>query len=110
MNGNGAKLGAAAALFARRFDAGLADWIAGEVAFPDTLVDSITPATDAAHLARARGLLGVDAAAAGQREGVTQWGVADRKRVVSGKRGSVGLGAGGGGEINRKKSKITKDP
>src|SRR3546814_14880879 len=73
MNGNGARLGAAAALFARRFDAGLADWIAGEVAFPDTMVDSITPATDAAHLARARGLLGVDDAAAVQREGFTQW-------------------------------------
>src|SRR3546814_4696871 len=73
MNGNGAKLGAAAALFARRFDAGLADWIAGEVAFPDTMVDSITPAADAAHLARARGLLGVDDAAAEQREGFTQW-------------------------------------
>src|SRR3546814_3835229 len=37
------------------------------------MVDSITPATDAAHLARARGLLGVDDAAAVQREGFTQW-------------------------------------
>jgi len=73
MNGNGAKLAAAAALFARQFDAGLADWIAGEVAFPNTMVDSITPATDAAHLARARGLLGVEDAAAVQREGFTQW-------------------------------------
>src|SRR3546814_17005553 len=37
------------------------------------MVDSITPATDAAHLARARGLLGVDDAAAVPREGFTQW-------------------------------------
>src|SRR3546814_15220301 len=37
------------------------------------MVDSITPATDAAHLARARGLLGVDDAAAVQREGFPQW-------------------------------------
>src|SRR3546814_15355916 len=37
------------------------------------MVDSITTATDAAHLARARGLLGVDDAAAVQREGFTQW-------------------------------------
>src|SRR3546814_13094180 len=37
------------------------------------MVDSITPATDAAHLARARGLLGVADAAAVQREGFTQW-------------------------------------
>src|SRR3546814_12541042 len=73
MNGNGARLGAAAALFARKLDPGLADWIAGEVAFPNTMVDSITPATDAAHLARARGLLGVDDAAAVQRDGFTQW-------------------------------------
>jgi fructuronate reductase len=45
MVANGRKLGAAVAGFARRLDPGLADWIAGEAIFPDTMVDSITPAT-----------------------------------------------------------------
>jgi len=73
MNGNGTKLAAAAVLFARQFDGDLADWIAATVAFPNTMVDSITPATDAAHRERARELLGVDDGAAVQREGFTQW-------------------------------------
>ena len=73
MNSNGDTLAAAAARFARQFDQGLADWITGEVAFPNTMVDSITPATDPAHLARVRGLLGLEDAAAVQREGFTQW-------------------------------------
>jgi fructuronate reductase len=46
MASNGDKLGAAVADYARRFDPGLADWIAGEAVFPNAMVDSITPATD----------------------------------------------------------------
>lgn len=73
MTGNGAKLRAACIAFARARDAGLADWIAGEVAFPDSMVDSITPASDAAFLAKVQDALGVEDRAAVQRERFTQW-------------------------------------
>ncbi len=73
MTGNGAKLRAACVALARAQDAGLADWIAAEVAFPDSMVDSITPASDAAFLARVRDALGVEDRAAVQRENFTQW-------------------------------------
>jgi fructuronate reductase len=46
MVSNGRKLGRAVVEFARRLDPGLASWIEGEAAFPNTMVDSITPATD----------------------------------------------------------------
>ena len=45
MVSNGKKLRSATLDFAARIDRGLADWIAGEAVFPDTMVDSITPAT-----------------------------------------------------------------
>lgn len=45
MVANGKKLRGAALEFAGRIDRGLADWIAGETVFPDTMVDSITPAS-----------------------------------------------------------------
>jgi fructuronate reductase len=46
MVSNGRKLRAAVLEYAARLDPALADWIAGEAVFPDTMVDSITPATD----------------------------------------------------------------
>jgi fructuronate reductase len=46
MVANGSKLGAAVAAFAARRDPELGRWIDGEVCFPDTMVDSITPASD----------------------------------------------------------------
>ncbi len=73
MTGNGAKLRAACIALAREWDAGLADWIAGEAAFPDSMVDSITPASDPAFLARVSAELGVDDRAAVQRERFAQW-------------------------------------
>jgi fructuronate reductase len=73
MNGNGSKLRQACVSLAREWDAGLADWIAGEVAFPDSMVDSITPASDAAFLAKVAAELGVEDRAAVQRESFTQW-------------------------------------
>ncbi|WP_404335367.1 mannitol dehydrogenase family protein [Sphingomonas sp. MMS12-HWE2-04] len=73
MTGNGGKLRDACAAFARNSDAGLADWIESEVAFPNSMVDSITPASDAAFLAKIRHDLGIDDAAAVQREGFAQW-------------------------------------
>ncbi len=73
MTGNGGKLRAACAALARHYDPGLADWIEGEVAFPDSMVDSITPASDEAFLAKVTSDLGVDDRAAVQRERFTQW-------------------------------------
>ena len=51
---NGAKLHAALVAFARARDPALADWIAGEVRVPSTMVDSITPASDDALYRRCR--------------------------------------------------------
>jgi fructuronate reductase len=73
MTGNGTKLRAACAAFARELDPDLATWIEAEVAFPDSMVDSITPASDAAFLAQVQGALGVEDRAAVQREQFTQW-------------------------------------
>ena len=73
MTGNGAKLRQACAALARANDPGLADWIEAEVAFPDSMVDSITPASDPAFLAKVAAELGVEDRAAVQREGFTQW-------------------------------------
>jgi fructuronate reductase len=80
---NGAKLHAALVAFARVGDAPLADWIAGEVRVPSTMVDSITPAADDALYADVAAALGVEDRAAVQREAFTQWVIED-----------VGLGGG----------------
>ncbi|WP_448663039.1 mannitol dehydrogenase family protein [Sphingomonas sp. CJ20] len=73
MTGNGAKLRAACAAFAGELDPALARWIESDVAFPDSMVDSITPASDAAFLAKVRHDLHVTDDAAVQREAFTQW-------------------------------------
>ncbi|MES2044497.1 MAG: mannitol dehydrogenase family protein [Pseudomonadota bacterium] len=74
---NGAKLHAALVAFAAASDAGLADWIAGEVRVPSTMVDSITPASDEALYADVAAALGVEDRAAVQREAFTQWVIED---------------------------------
>ena len=56
-----------------RGEAELARWIAGEVAFPDCMVDSITPATDEALRAEAAQILGLTDAWPIQRERFVQW-------------------------------------
>ncbi|WP_066799226.1 mannitol dehydrogenase family protein [Sphingomonas soli] len=73
MTGNGGKLRAACVTLARAWDANLASWIEDKVAFPDSMVDSITPASDAAFLGHVADQLGVTDDAAVQREGFTQW-------------------------------------
>src|SRR5580658_11017274 len=79
LSGNGAKLGRAVAALARaQGDVDLADWIGDEIAFPNTMVDSITPATDDALRAKVRGLTGLDDAWPVQRERFTQWVIEDR--------------------------------
>lgn len=73
MTGNGAKLRAAVLALAALRDADLSRWIADRAHFPDTMVDSITPASDAAFLDQTAARLGVVDDAAVQREGFAQW-------------------------------------
>lgn len=73
LSGNGGKLRAATIALAQARDADLAKWIADTAAFPDTMVDSITPASDAALYAKVAAELGVEDRATVQREAFTQW-------------------------------------
>jgi len=74
---NGAKLHAALIAFARVRNTALADWIAGEVRVPSTMVDSITPASDEALYAAVAGTIGLEDRAAVQREQFAQWVIED---------------------------------
>ena len=74
---NGGRLRRAVLQYARQLDAGLADWIETEVAFPRSMVDSITPATDDALRIQVAAQLGVEDAWPIQREPYTQWVVED---------------------------------
>ena len=74
---NGGRLRRAVLDYARRIDRGLAAWIQAQVAFPCSMVDSITPATDEALRARVSAALGVDDAWPVQRESYAQWVVED---------------------------------
>lgn len=74
---NGTRLKNAVVHFARDVDRDLAQWIEGEVAFPCTMVDSITPATDEALRARVAEATGLIDAWPVQRETFTQWVIED---------------------------------
>ena len=74
LSGNGQRWRRATLQFAEaRGQAELARWIAGEVGFPDSMVDSITPATDEPLRAQAALRLGVTDAWPIQRERFVQW-------------------------------------
>ena len=73
---------AALVAFARRRDIALADWIAGEVRVPATMVDSITPASDDALFASVAAELGVTDRAPVQREAFAQWVIEDIGRSI----------------------------
>lgn len=78
LTGNGERFGRSAVTFAQaRGDADLARWIADEVRFPGTMVDSITPATDDILRVEAAERLGLTDAWPIQRERFVQWVVAD---------------------------------
>jgi fructuronate reductase len=77
---NGALLKAAVVALAARRDADLARWIEGEARFPNSMVDSITPKTDQALIARVAAKLGATDAAPVQREPFTQWVIEDEPR------------------------------
>ena len=76
--GNGSKLRAATIALAHARDLDLAKWIADTAIFPDTMVDSITPASDPAFLARIARELCVEDRAAVQREAFAQWVIGAR--------------------------------
>lgn len=80
LSDNGVKLGRAVAAFAEaRGDAELARWITTEAAFPCSMVDSITPATDDALRAQVAEVSGLEDAWPIQRERFVQWVVEDWK-------------------------------
>jgi len=74
---NGARLRHAVVQYATDVDRDLAAWIEGEVVFPRTMVDSITPATDDALRERVREATGLADAWPVQRESFTQWVIED---------------------------------
>lgn len=75
---NGGRLRGAVLQFAQRIDPALKDWIETEVAFPRSMVDSITPATDDALREQVSARLGCMDAWPIQREAYSQWVVEDR--------------------------------
>ncbi|EIL96083.1 mannitol dehydrogenase family protein [Rhodanobacter sp. 115] len=75
---NGHRLRRAVLQYAQRIDSALAAWIADQVAFPCSMVDSITPATDDAFRVRVADELGCADAWPVQRELYTQWVIEDR--------------------------------
>jgi len=91
MASNGRKLRSAVVAFAQRIDPELARWIEGEVAFPNTMVDSITPATDDRLRGIVRDATGFDDAVPVSREAYTQWVLEDVLPAGSPDLGSVGV-------------------
>jgi fructuronate reductase len=77
LQSNGEKLAHAVTAFSARAWPGLPQWIAGNTAFPLTLVDCIVPASDPVHRTRVRGMLGVEDHASVQREDFAQWVIQD---------------------------------
>ncbi|TWB44397.1 mannitol dehydrogenase family protein [Nitrospirillum pindoramense] len=78
MTDNGQRLGRATAQYAAAVDADLGAWVREHVAFPSTMVDSITPATDDALRQRVLDATGLADAWPIQREAFTQWVIEDR--------------------------------
>jgi fructuronate reductase len=78
LTGNGRLLAGLVDAFARRRDPSLADWIAATCAFPDSMVDRITPATTTATLAAVRDATGRDDPLAVETEPFRQWVIEDR--------------------------------
>jgi fructuronate reductase len=78
VTGNGPRLAAAALQLADQLDPAAARWIQTSIAFPETMVDSIVPASDAASRARTDRALGLEDHASVQRESFAQWVIEDR--------------------------------
>ena len=78
LSDNGRLLGNAVRAFAARIDSSLAEWIGKNVAFPCTMVDSITPATDDALREHVVAATGCEDAMPVSREAFSQWVIEDR--------------------------------
>jgi fructuronate reductase len=75
---NGGRLRRVILQYAQRVDPALRDWIEAQVAFPRSMVDSITPATDDALREQVSAQLACTDAWPVQREAYSQWVVEDR--------------------------------
>lgn len=91
LSNNGSVLRAAVIAFAHGTSTDLARWIADNVAFPRTMVDSITPATDDTLRRSVAEDLGVVDAWPVQREPFTQWVIEDLPAMHSADWRSVGV-------------------
>jgi fructuronate reductase len=80
LTANGRRVRRAVLDFARATQADLVPWLENEVAFPCTMVDSITPATDDALRLRIQEQLGFEDCWPVQRESFTQWVIEDAVR------------------------------
>lgn len=76
LQGNGAVLRQTVVSLARLIDPDLADWIAAQSRFPNSMVDCIVPATGPAELALVRSM-GIDDAAPVTHENFRQWVIED---------------------------------
>ena len=76
LRGNGAILRQVVVGLARLSDPALADWIAAHASFPNSMVDSIVPATGPAEIDLVRAL-GIDDAAPVTHENFRQWVIED---------------------------------
>lgn len=77
---NGQRLRRAVVRLAREIDADLSAWIEDCAAFPRTMIDSITPATDEALRARVADAIGLVDRWPVQREAFVQWAIEDDPR------------------------------
>ncbi|HSD75318.1 MAG TPA: mannitol dehydrogenase family protein [Steroidobacteraceae bacterium] len=88
---NGRRLRGAVVQLASVRDKTLGDWIDAEIAFPGTMVDSITPATDEALRSRVHSALGVEDRWPVQREAFVQWVIESDARSSAPDLRSVGV-------------------
>lgn len=75
---NGRRIRAGVLAMARAVDPSLAEWIAAEGAFPQTMIDRIVPATTAEDVVRLTARLGVEDQGMVKAEPFTQWVIEDR--------------------------------
>tara|TARA_R110000868_G_scaffold101630_1_gene279677 strand:- start:28883 stop:30355 length:1473 start_codon:yes stop_codon:yes gene_type:complete len=87
---NGARLRGAVLQLASLTDPDLARWIEGEVCFPGSMVDSITPATSPALREQVRTQFGLEDSWPIQREPFTAWVIEDMPRAALPDFASVG--------------------
>jgi mannitol 2-dehydrogenase len=91
IQGNGSVAETAVTAFARRKDAALGEWIATQVAFPNSMVDRITPVTTDAAVAEVRARYDIEDAWPVVAESYEQWVLEDRFSMGRPDLGSVGV-------------------